>query len=47
MGGCEQSVVAMVMQWQTGQESWMLVSMGHRTSDSLWSSQGGNEREMC
>lgn len=41
-------VVAMEMQWQTGQESWMLVSIGHRMSDGVWNSQGCNECcEVC
>lgn len=29
--------VAMVTQWQMGQENWILVSMGHKTSDGVWS----------
>ena len=43
-GVVSKRAVAMVMQWQTGREGWMLVSMGHRTSDRVWSSQGCNER---
>lgn len=40
--------VAMEMQWQTGPESWMLVSMGRKTSDGVWSGQGCNDpSEVC
>lgn len=46
-GVVSKRAVAMATQWRA-RRCWMLVSMGHRTSDRVWSSRGCNDcREVC